>query len=615
MKSLLIVVVCVLGLTGCSNQNANQSGYISQNISLYDPKIILDFVKKNKITPEQAMHSIDSMQKSLKVSYIGYNLKKDLINKSGDEIFNECKADLAARLKIDSEGLSSFEFYDHVMQCLAGFKDSHFGIDKALRPSFISTGVSEVMKAHNKFYILRNRPGLISKLEELQKLPVGSLQEKLKVGTEIVSIDGQPPQMEVNRLKKYISASSDLAREYKATNELFTRNFAYPTKSDLSLTLKLIDGSTVDVVLPWMQFNVGSAQGTLESRALLSDRGIAKILDLLPDKKLIFSEGASLADPLFKNITNRRSYQTEEDEDVLLTGVVSLKNRNYCYLQLNSFNFDSDKEFGFKITEKINETKYPLSLPVVLKNYLQSCEVFKAPLIFDLRNNGGGNSRLAHLIYALFENDQTKITYTARSNLTEIGNYSLIGKYTNSIDGDNPDLDDILFFTTMKQAHENKLPVTDWVLTKNMKLEKNIYSGQVFILTSTNCVSACEITANRFKIAGRATIIGESTSGTGFGFSSYENAETKFRDPLNLFEIGIMNFAFQSVVVEDDKDFKTLSDLKGSALSFDKIKLLENNPVTPNIVIEYTLNDILNEYSDYIQSLTKILEQDEVHIK
>ena len=613
MKSLFLVVVSFLVLTSCSNQSSNQSGYISENVSLYDPKTILDFVKKNKISPEQVIQSIESMQNALKTSYIGYNIKKSLIGKSGDDIFKECKSDLTGLLKSKPDGLSSFEFYDQVLLCLAGFKDSHFGISKVLRSSYISSPVAEVKMVQNKFYILTNRPGLISKLEEIQKLPDGSLLEKLKIGTEVILIDGQSPKIEIDRLKKYISASADLTRQNEATSVLFSRNFAYPEKSEFSLTLKLADGSTADVILPWVQFNLSSIPSTLESRTLLSDRGIMKVLDLLPDSKLIGRKGADLSSPLFKQIENSHSYQNVDDEDVLLTGVVNLNDKNYCYLQLNSFNFEQDQEYGYKIIEKIGETTSPLSLENVLKNYLQSCQVSEAPLIFDLRNNGGGNSKVAELIYAFFENDQIKSMYLAKSLLTEVGNNGYIGNYVDLIDGDSPSLDETLLFDSVKKAREGNQLVTDWILIKNNKLERKIYSGDVFVLISTNCVSACEGAANRFKISGRATILGEATSGTGFGFSSYGNAETKFRDPLNLFELGIMNHAFQAIVIDDDKNFKTIGDLKGSILPFDKIKLLENNPVTPDVVIQYTLNDMLSEYSDYIASLTKIFEHNKAH--
>lgn len=605
MKSFFISVLCIMAFTSCSNDTARNANYISENVSFYDPKIILDYVKKNKITPDQAISSIDALQKSFKNSYIGYNLKKSLINKSGDEIFNECKAQLSQ----NSEGLSSFEFYDYVLQCLAGFKDSHIYLSKTITPSFVSTGVSESKIINNKLYISRIRPALIKKIEELQKLPDGSLTEKLKVGTEILLIEGNSPQIEIEKLRKYISASSDLAFQNDATLYLFTRTFAYPIRTNISLTLRLNDSSTAEVVLPWVQVSNGSYQGSIESRTLLSDRGIIKSSEMNPDNKFVSSKGADLSLPLFKNINNLHTYQDSNENDALLTGVISLQNKNYCYMQLNTFDIDSDAEFDYKIFELINEKKTPMSLPEVLKNYLQSCEASKTPFIFDLRNNPGGNMRLAELIYAMFETDGKKTIYSARSNLSAIGNFSVIGNSLNYIDSEDASLENLLNFQSMKEALDSNSPTTSWILTKKLKLQRGLFNGDVFVLTSPDCVSACEGTANRFKKSGRAKIIGDSTNGTGFGFWSYDKGKTIFRDPLNLFEVEVPNHAFQTAIVENDSEFKIMDEVKGALMSFDKMSVLENNPVTPDIEIKYSLNDLMGDYPDYIESLSKVLEQ------
>ncbi|MEK6628872.1 MAG: S41 family peptidase [Bdellovibrionota bacterium] len=604
MKLLLFFAFGIVALTSCTNNTNQNSGYISKNISFYDPKTILDYVNKNKISTSQAMSSINDLQKAFKSSYIGYDLKKKLIGKSGNEIFDECSANLS----MNTKGLSSFELYDYVLQCLAGFKDSHINLSKMLRPTFVTSGVSESMMINNKLYITRIRPTLIKKIEEMRKLPEGSLSDKLKVGSEVMLIDGNEPQIEINKLKKYLSASTELALQNHATGALFIRTFSYPAKSDVHLTLKTADASIIQISLPWLQVVNGSNPGTLESRTLLSDRGIIKSSDLNSDEKFMRAKGVDLSLPLFKNIQNSRVYQDPDGNDALYTGVVSLKNKNYCYLQLNTFDFEPDDEFGFKIFETIEDKSYPLSLPKVLKDYLQSCDTFKASLIFDLRNNGGGNAKVAQLIYSMFEMTITKSTYSARANLSEIGNFSMISSRLNKIDNDTATLEDLLTFQSINEALDSNSPLTSWVLTKNIDLASGFFTGEVYLLTSPNCVSACESTANRFKKSERAKIIGEATNGTGFGFSSSNSGKTNFRDSLNLFEVSMPNHAFQAALVENDTDFKTKGDTKGSLLAFDKMSVLENNPTTPNVEIKYTLNDLTNDYIDYVEKLTKVIE-------
>lgn len=148
----------------------------------------------------------------------------------------------------------------------------------------------------------------------------------------------------------------------------------------------------------------------------------------------------------------------------------------------------------------------------------------------------------------MFINSETPNLYGARTRLVETGNSSYINSALNDIDTKAVSLDSALDFFSMKNAIERQQVIGNWVVSKNPNYEKNIYSKKVALLISPNCVSACEGMANRFK--------------------------------------------------------KT----KGSLLDLNKIPIMENNPVTPDIEINYTIDDLLNRYSDYIKEIITSLK-------
>jgi hypothetical protein len=89
---LLLPTVLVFSLFSC-HQNPAGDGPVrlSLNSQTFTPESILDFVNSTRITRENALSSLQAMKASFRESYIGYELKKQLIGKSGDEIFAECE--------------------------------------------------------------------------------------------------------------------------------------------------------------------------------------------------------------------------------------------------------------------------------------------------------------------------------------------------------------------------------------------------------------------------------------------------------------------------------------------------------------------------------------------
>ena len=599
MKKLLCLSLGALVISGCGG-SSGPSEYLGQNVALFDPKSVMQIIEKSKIPKAQFLDSIAGMQRAFKVSYIGYNLKKSLIGKSGDEIFAACKVNAAKA----PEKLSSLEVYDYVLQCLAGLKDTHVNFNAMNGANTITTGIAEVEYIAKKLYISKTRDNLIKRFEEIQEVAVGSLAAKLKPGTEILAINGAPPSVKINELKKYISASSPAYEDIDAAGDVFSRNYNYPKEKNIVLSLKAADGTVSEAILPWVQLS--SNGGSVESRAVLAGKGIPVTSEISTAAGLMAKDGLGLTDSLFDELSSERTFVSEDASEVMVTGIANLQNKNYCYLQLKTFSIPDDKLLTYKIYESVNSKLQALSFPETVKNFLSSCQTFRAPLVLDLRNNNGGNPDVADALYTMLETDKTTKTYLAENMFVSTGNLAFVNGMLDNADQPESGLDGILAFESVKNA--KNLPLGDWYLIKKTDLTKSIFTGKVSVLTSPACISACDAIANRFKLSGRAKLIGTPTNGTGFGFGKVFATKTTFNDEMNLYSVEMPNHAFQTAVVAKDDDFKVKKNSKGTVIPFEKLKILENSPTQPDFKIEYTASDLTDAYADYVKALTPLLE-------
>lgn len=607
MRKLILSFILTIGLFGCSDTKQSKN-YIAENVSFYDPKLIADFVAGQKLSKQQVLDALIGLQNAFKVSYIGYSMKKDLTGVSVDVAFENCKAKVAE----GPDQITTFDYYDSVLRCLAGVHDTHLYFSRMTAPSTITSAISEARLVDGKLYVSRIRPGLIKKIEENKKLPEGSISEKLKIGTEILQINQQNIQAEINNLKELVGGSSDLASTYDAVMALFSRKFGYPASATFALTLKQEDGTTAELELPWVQ--VASQNSSLESRVILQGKGIVKSTDISDAPGFMSGTGADTTLPLFSEIANQNIYNDGGDDDsseALRTGIVKLNNKNYCYLQLNTFSVESDDDLNFKIYNKIGEKYYPLDGMVVIKNFLRNCESFQTSLILDLRNNGGGDTSFGEAFFNAFETESTPKAYPAKGQLLQRGNLSFLNASLNTVDSDKVRLSRKLMFEALVDAQKRETTITDWVLLSDISNERKVYSQNVYLLLTPDCVSACELTANRFKKAARAVLIGEPSNGTGYGFTSNNNKKTAFSDYLNMFSMGIPNFAFGTAIVENDSEFETEEGVRGAILPRNELTIMENNPTTPDYIVSYTKADLFENYKDYLSRLGAIIAEKE----
>jgi hypothetical protein len=621
-KIVLLSFVTIVGLylAACGSKRDTpftHDAFISSNLKVFDPNnletppreanpVIVDLIKSQKIERKEVLNSFKAMQTAFKNSYIGYNLKSDLIGEGGNKIFNSCNDDIQKA----SSKLSTFEYYDLVIKCLARFKDTHFSLGNMIRTSHVLTAISNAELLEGKLYIESNRPNLIKRLEEIAKVPAETYANFLKPGTEIITIDGLKPLEAARAIKPYVSASTEQSRLEAAIESLFTRAFFYPRTSEVAIVVRLENGMTEEVILPWLQLvDEKNRQGSPESRLLLQEKGILRTSDISSETNITTrSSKHSLGFDIYSSLKNKKTFNHKDGDEILSLGLAQVNSNPVCYMNLSTFSIDKDENDMHFVNETVGENKIKRSFFEVIKTFLSNCDAFSAPLVFDLRINGGGNPEITdELITLLTKSDAPKV-FGARSRLIENGNLSVINGLINNFDQKNPSLESHLELKSFTDAVSTRRPYSDWLIMRSLKNELGVFNQKVVALISYSCVSACEGMANRLKVSARATLLGTPTSGTGFGFSTTSLGKAVFRDPLNLLEIKLPNHAFQAIQVADESKFEKNEMIIGSIIPFSQIKLQENNPVKPDILVEYKLKDLTDNFSEYKKAIEAALK-------
>ena len=615
---LLLSPLFVFGLIACSGPSQQSRVFtpgtrISANLRIFDPSKlassddkktppeVAEFFNSQSLSRAQVLRTVESLKAAFKSSYIGYRLKKELIGKSGDEIFTACKNRVGTKTSY-----SVSEYYDFIRSCLANFKDGHISLNRLNSQVGITSPIAGAAIVDQKIIITNIRPALIKKLEELAGVAENEFLNKIKPGYEIVSIDGKSAMSETSSLVAYISNSSAAGALNRAVDVYFSRNIAYPKKSEFEVVLRDEHGNLENLTLPWIQFSSGAPLSRLE----LDQIGIPRIGKFSEETAKILKpddDNYNYDVPFFKELNNKMVFEDSDESAFAITGFAKLAGQNVCYLKLNSFSIESNDNDEYEVFRVVGQSRLKTNLIDALRSFLVTCDNFQAPLVLDLRQNGGGNAYFAQEFFSLFETQDKPTIYAAYSRLIEIGNTSVINGLLRKIDQPSPPLWVRTEFDLYKKAAAEKASYSDWLITGYLKMSRSVFAGKVLALISSDCVSACESTANHFKTAKRGVLVGTPTQGTGFGFSSINMAETKYRDPYNSFEVSIPNHAFNVFVPSPDFKFESDDDMIVGRLPFSQLKPMENSPVTPNVHYQLVKEDYFNNYSGFKKLLETLL--------
>lgn len=585
----IILVSAFALLMGCQKQS-NSDWLSAEGLSLYAPEKLELALERQKLSLESRLLTLQSLWISLKSSYVGYSTKKHLIGRSVDEVMTEC---LAEENKYPSPNFS-FEFDGRLRKCIAALKDGHMSLRKMSRSLRVLSPVMNLEKIDNKFYVSEINDSLFQELVRRQIISE-EIAFAFRLGVEVLSFNGTAISEAVENMKVYSSASGDQSRLREATELLFGRSFAYPKSSTHKIIFKSLQSeATIEIELPWL-FQSRIDSDNLETPALLKRTGIQKGLadyglQTAVPKGLRFNEN------LFP-LDNWREFENLEDQELLATvGVIPARvtqGEELCYLRFSSFSIGSSAP-DYKVRKKHARTEH--NLLHELKEFLQQCEQDKKKLILDLRSNPGGNAvfaesfanLLAKKTDALFARGQS---LHLRSGLVPFFQRSIIPEASDNIRSR-------LWLEGLVSESGSIADVSPWLIFHRKSQTRAAFEGPLLTLTSAHCISACENTVHFLRLTERGTIAGEETHGTGFGFASNSEAQTLWRDPMNMFQLDIPNNAF-SYFSTSGHPLAEDTEFAAFTREVSPEELTENRPRQVHHLIATTINDIQKSWMDY----------------
>jgi hypothetical protein len=458
---------------------------------------------------------------------------------------------------------TSMEYLDSMLRCLARLQDSHLDMHPLLARPFVYAGVV-LGERNGRFYILRRAESLFEYLAKL-RVPKSKL-DKLAIGREVIQIDGAPVADVVAEMRRYISASSSLYRLQKAAEAVLARNFAYPKKPKVKLTM--ISGETIE--LPWFHAASTNMFATQEFRT-----SAIQSLSNLALKDGMGWQGYSPSYTLINEEDIRERHLDDNGEESLIMGRQNLGGKMFCYIQLKTFHTQNWRKLG---------SNQMAAFEIPIQEFVRSCEDFGVPLVLDLRSNGGGYTSNAAKLNAVLAREGSVLPGTlfayrgSMHSLLLLQTHMAQGQETPAHSADDMS-DDERSLLAVKEALESRQPYTQIIRSAEITPSENVggFNQKLVVLVSPFCVSACEIAAAHLKYSNRAQLIGQPTSGTGAGFHKDNEIDSTWKAAsYDAFQVKIPNLLF-GVAQERFQD---------PLLSFEDHKkwLMENRPITPHVV-------------------------------
>lgn len=572
-------------------QNQGSTDYMTaEGLSLYSAEKMDAALERQKLPLESRLLTIQSLWMSLKSSYVGYATKNHLIGLSVDEVMAQC---LAEENKHPTASFS-FEFDGRLRACVGALKDGHLFLGKIPRSLRVLSPVMNLEQIENKFYVSQINKNLFQELIRRKYIPE-EISSNFNLGVQILSLDGLPIADAVQQMRNYTSASGEQSRLREATELLFARSFNYPTSPTHKIKFKTANSENIlEIDLPWL-LRSRTASDNFETPAWLKGKGIQKQLSDYGLQSAL-PQGLNFDQDLFL-LKDRQAFESLESERSLATlGTIApseTQQHHLCYLRIESFSIGSTAP-DYKVRHSVARTVH--NFLDVLANFLRTCDQQQKKLILDLRYNSGGNAVFAEAFANLLSKKSDPIFARGQSLHLRSG---LIPFFQRSIHFEaSANIRSSLWLEGLSSGSESMPDVSPWLIFHRKSQTRAAFEGPLLTLTSAHCISACENTVHFLKLTGRGLIAGEETHGTGFGFATNGEAQTLWRDPMNMFELEIPNNAFSyfeiagPALAEDNEFAAYIREVQPKDLN-------ENRPRQVDLQIPITVNDILRNWTDY----------------
>lgn len=446
MKKTILLIITALFLVQCSSIKHNNA-HLNDLIAVKDLKSDVDFIHKK-------------LQK-LQPNLYAYISKKEL-----DYKFDSLKIAI-------TKPLTSFDFYVKLSPVISAVRQGHLFVSSPIKKfskkeikARVKKGISPFSQFdfelfNDKLYITKNK----------------SSDKTIKVGTEVVTINGENP--------------ADLIKEYSKqfTSDGFNKTFKKNFINKIFPMFYTFKNGFQDSLKYNLKFNDSLKLVTIK-RKVVDTAGLKKLN--IKTKLTALEEAKKKEDNKNKSIfgydelakTNNRNLRfIEKDSSVAIMKIKSFTKGNYSDFYKQSF----------KKIKKYNSKT----------------------LILDLRDNGGGRLVEVSELYS-YLSDSTfvfidKSEVTSKMSLFHAdyfkgGSFGL--KILKTIF--SPLVGAYAFFSVHKDSDGK---YRTGFVSKPQKVKTDAFKGKMYVLTNGGSFSASSIISSNLKGSKRATFVGEETGG------------------------------------------------------------------------------------------------------
>jgi hypothetical protein len=574
-------------------------------------KDVFSGLKFNYLDQEDRLLIVNDFLKTIELEYALLPLKAERIGLDFKKIKSEAiaaemleanvvlnpqdKKDEYAREKIAFlQASSNMDFMDRMQALVANFKDTHFSVQEKISRPIIYNGL-RLYRLLGKIYV----GSIENKVLSLASRGSGTNFSDIKIGDEVLAIDGVPVEKKIEELKKYIAGSSEQYIDSEAVLALTIRNFKYEKKNYVTISFRNagvfkmpIFANKAMTTTPRLDaityFNKYSIPSDTTSIGLTYDRATNK----WNDSGLTF-EGYSPR-KLHLNLKGLTEYKGADGTPAIRTGYYISKGKTYGVMQLLTF-----------YTPTATNGTTTVSFIEAVRNFILELKENESPLILDLRLNGGGYGNYPAAVLSMLagpgiyypgHTSGLRMTHYIRQ-IYEPELYKVIMGEDQTIGATADEIQNII--TETLDNHLEYAPMFAGSPILPDPLVKG-FSNKIVALISPDCISACDMMSFLLKESKRATLIGTNSNGTGAGFVSNEEINATWEDPLKMFTAQVPNNLFGRPGPTAD-----ISIFEADSVS----KLCsENKPTVADIQYSPTAIDFGKNSVGWLQKATEVLE-------
>lgn len=584
----------------------------SNKVSSAAVKDVFSGLKFNYLDQEDRLLIINDFLKTVEIEYALLPLKAERIGLDFKKIKTDAiaaemqeanitlnpqdKKDEFAREKVAFlQANSNMDFMDRMQALVANFKDTHFSIQEKISRPIVYNGL-RLYRLQGKIYVgsIENKV-----LSLASKGSGGTSFSDIRIGDEVLAIDGVPVEKKIEELKKYISGSSDQYIDSEAVLALTIRNFKYEKKNYVTIAFRnagvfkmpifankaMSATPRLDAITYFNKYNIPSDTTSI---GLTYDRATNK----WNDSGLTF-EGYSPR-RLHLNLKGLTEYKGADGTPAIRTGYYISKGKTYGVMQLLTF-----------YTPTATNGTTTVTFIEAVRNFILELKENESPLILDLRLNGGGYGNYPAAVLSLLAGPDViypghtsglRMTHYIRQ-IYEPELYKVIMGEDQSIGATADEIQ-----TIISETLDNRLEYAPMFAGSPILPDPLVkgFTNKVVALISPDCISACDMMSFLLKESKRATIIGTTSNGTGAGFVSNDQINATWEDPLKMFTAQVPNNLFgRPGPTADINIFEADSVSKLCS---------ENKPTIADIQYSPTAVDFGKNSVGWLQKATEVLE-------